>query len=237
MPRNRKKRKPAAPAHRSKLARPKAKSKKIPARKAARPGKPAMKRKKDLTLDDIDQKIRINELKFKLDDIAGRETPMFTSDDCPPDIQEAFLNSVIAYETSPSSSTFKKLRKDGVDLPPPDQIRDEELNAKLWELTRRLAKRSTFLHHTNHLSDRELYEKLWSDSLREEMPDMPAGSTGYFGLDMIGSGSDEDVFIDMKYYASEKERKRWKKDWPDFEMPPHEDPPYDRDKDLPKPPF
>lgn len=237
MPRKKKKAKPARSARRAKSSHPAARSRKTPLRKISKRAKPAMKRKKDLTLDEIDQKIRINELKFKLDDISGRETPMFISEECPADIQEAFLNSVVAYESAPSTSTFKKLRKDGVVLPPPDQIREEELPAKLWELIQRLAKRSTFLHHTNHLSDRELYERLWSDSLREEMPDMPGGASGYFGLDMIGSGSDEDIFISMKYYASEKDRKRWKKDWPDFEMPPHEEPPYDRDKDLPKPPF
>ena len=234
MPRKKKVKKAAQSAHRAKPKRAAAKARRATARK---PAKSAMKRKKDLTMDDIDQKIRINELKFKLDDIAGRETPMFISEDCPPDIQEAFLNSVVAYESSPAESTFKKLRKDGVALPPPDQLKDAELPAKVLELIQRLAKRGTFLFHTNHLSDRELYEKLWSDTLREEMPDMPGGATGYFGLDMIGSGSDEDIFIDMKYYASEKERKRWKKEYPDFEMPPHEEPPYDRDKDLPTPPF
>lgn len=230
MPQKKKSKKSSASSHR---ARPK-RTKKAP---AVRRAKPALKSKKDLTLEEIDQKIRINELKHKLDDISGRETPMFISEDCPPDIQEAFLNSVVAYESSPSTSTFKKLRKDGVSLPPPDQLTDKELPAKVLELIQRLAKRGTFLFHTNHLSDRELYEKLWSDALREEMPDMPEGASGYFGLDMIGSGSEEDVFIDMKYYADEAERKRWLKDFPDYEMPPHEDPPYDRDKDLPKPPF
>jgi hypothetical protein len=41
----------------------------------------------------------------------------------------------------------------------------------------------------------------------------------------------------MRYYADEEYRKQWGKDFPDFEMPPRESPPYDRDKDLPKSPL
>ena len=196
-----------------------------------------MKRKKDLTLDDIDQKIRINELKFKLDDIAGRETPMFTSDDCPPDIQEAFLNSVIAYETAEVSTDFKRLRKEGIVLPPVDQLRDEEVAAKLKELIERMARRHTYVIHTNHLSDRELYDYLWSDGLREEHPEMPGQSDpdfkGGWCIDILGSGSEEDTELYLKYYADADYRKDWKKQFPEYKLPRHVDPPYDRDRHLP----
>lgn len=37
----------------------------------------------------------------------------------------------------------------------------------------------------------------------------------------------------MKYYADEETRRQWKNDFPDYEMPEHEDPPYDRDRLLP----
>jgi hypothetical protein len=38
------------------------------------------------------------------------------------------------------------------------------------------------------------------------------------------------------YYADAEYRKRWHKDWPDDEMPPHVDPPNDRDSKLPQGP-
>jgi hypothetical protein len=41
----------------------------------------------------------------------------------------------------------------------------------------------------------------------------------------------------MKYYADEQWRRRWQEDFPDFTMPDHEDPPYDRDRLLPQPDY
>jgi len=53
----------------------------------------------------------------------------------------------------------------------------------------------------------------------------------------VSSGSEEDIFLWMKYYADDATRQQWLKDFPDYEMPPHEEPPFDRDKDLPSAPF
>jgi hypothetical protein len=39
--------------------------------------------------------------------------------------------------------------------------------------------------------------------------------------------------IIMRYYADEDFRQSWAEDFPEFEMPPHEEPPYNRDKQLP----
>jgi hypothetical protein len=39
----------------------------------------------------------------------------------------------------------------------------------------------------------------------------------------------------LKYYASEKYRAWWREDFPEYEIPAHEDPPYDRDRHLPVP--
>jgi len=65
-------------------------------------------------------------------------------------------------------------------------------------------------------------------------PDNP----GYvYGLDLLGSGSEEDMQLYMKYFADEASRAEWKADFPELEMPPREDTPFDRDKDLPKSAF
>jgi len=53
-------------------------------------------------------------------------------------------------------------------------------------------------------------------------------------MDMIGSGSEDDIYLWMKYYADEETRQDWQERWPDYEMPQHEDPPYDRDRFIPE---
>lgn len=118
-------------------------------------------------------------------------------------------------------------------MPAPKTMDDEILTGKLWEVIEALARMRVFVERTNHLSDRELYALLWSDELREEIPLMPFDKYSAWHIDLIGSGSDEHIDLWMKYYADEKTRRQWMKDWPDYEMPEHEDPPYDRDRRLP----
>lgn len=150
------------------------------------------------------------------------------------EIREQFWNYVEAYENTEPRSLFTLLPETGVSLPPPDELDDAQLTAKLWEVIHGLTLVGTYLHNTDHLSDRELYTELWRDLLREPavlMPDDPAFA---YHLDMIGSGSEEDMHLYMKYYASEKERRDWLKDWPDDVLPDPEKPPYDRDRRLPR---
>jgi hypothetical protein len=61
----------------------------------------------------------------------------------------------------------------------------------------------------------------------------PPGSGWRHHIDLIGSGSEEDIQLGLRYYDSEQQRQRWAKDFPDDVIPPHEDPPYDRDRRLP----
>jgi len=51
----------------------------------------------------------------------------------------------------------------------------------------------------------------------------------------IGGCNQEDIAIFLKYYATEKERRRWKKDFPNDALPPRCVLPYDRDRNLPRP--
>jgi hypothetical protein len=155
------------------------------------------------------------------------------SEDCPPEVHEEFLRNIIAWETGPFTSHFEMLQSDGIELPSPDALGDEALSAKLWEVIRGLARRNAHLHHTDHLSDRALYEELWSETLHEETLAHP-GPGWECGIDMIGSGSEEDIQTGLRYYDSEAQRRHWARDFPGDTIPPHEDPPYDRDRHLPK---
>jgi len=61
--------------------------------------------------------------------------------------------------------------------------------------------------------------------------------TGGWFHDFIGSGSEEDIQISLRYYDSDEERARHAIDWPDIPLPPKEPRPYNRDWRLPKGPF
>jgi hypothetical protein len=185
-------------------------------------------------MERIDSEIRINELKHRVEEINGGEMTCYEAEDAPLPILEAFWESVLEYEQAPVSSDFSRLEEAGVNLPAPEELSDEELTPKLWEMIEQLARRRTFLERTNHLSDRELYSNLWTESLREMHPSMPNDKRGAWNIDMLGECSEEDLLLSLKYYDDEEQRQYWKASFPDYIIPPHEDPPYDRDRLLPK---
>jgi hypothetical protein len=117
-------------------------------------------------------------------------------------------------------------------------LTDEQLATKLQEVIVRLAGLRTYLHSTDHLSDRELYAALWRDVLDESVSAaMVDDSAGAHIIDLVGSGSEEHMTLYLKYYADDRSRQRWQKDFPDYTMPPHEELPYDRDRQLPRSPI
>lgn len=185
-------------------------------------------------LDDIDRRIRINELEHALQDRGMQVSD--ASDDCPPGVHEQFLSNILAYESAPMSCQFDALVTSGIELPDPADMDDAALHDKLWEVIHGLAARDTFLYHTDHLSDRALYEDLWHDLLREPGPVMPPGSGWIQHLDILGGCSEEDMQIGLRYYDNEETRQQWAGDYPNDVIPPHEDPPFDRDRLLPKAP-
>ena len=119
-------------------------------------------------------------------------------------------------------------------MPPSAELDDASLAEKLEEVIQALATMRCFLYQTDHLSDRELYEWLWLDGLREETPDI-TGLGGAWHTSPIGAGTEEDTLIDLRYYATEEKRARWHEEFPDDTMPSHRALPYDRDKKLPLP--
>jgi hypothetical protein len=177
----------------------------------------------------IDRDTRVNELPCESRELANGKVHFWESEECPPGIAEQFWKQVVDFEKSPCSTHFQQLLDRGVDLPPPDQLNDRQLHAKLWQVIDSLAQMQVFLLSTNHFSDRELYENLWSQALRE---DTFPGMTCI--LDLVSSGSDQDIEYWLKYYADEETRARWKTDFPRSKIPPRQKPPYDRDRRLPK---
>ena len=187
-------------------------------------------------LDRVDQEIRVNELKCELADVVGGEAFAWEAADCPPGLAGQFWENVVAYERAPKTSNFEQLLARGVELPPPDRLGDAEVHAKLWEVIRGLADLRVYLSHTDHLSDRELYDRLWSELLREVTVEAPFPDM-VCHLDVVGSGSEEDIEVWLKYHAGDDARADWQRNVPDAALPDRETPRFDRDGHLPSSPL
>ncbi len=183
--------------------------------------------------ESADSQAHIQDLQRRAEAFVSDELSFFESEDLSQTLREQFWEYVVAFEEAERITSFDLLVQGGVALPAPEELDDRQLNAKLWEVIRGLALLRTFLYSTNHLSDRELYEELWHEQLRVENPDMPIDENYACHIDLVGSGSEEDSELYLRYYADEEERNQWAKDWPNDIIPARETPPYDRDRYLP----
>ena len=187
------------------------------------------------TEDDRDK--RIENLKRRAEELCNGQMDIGRLDDCSAETEEAFWKQVVDYEEAPWTTHLHQLERVGVSLPPPDSLNDQELKAKIWEVIHKLALLRVFIEQTDHLSDRELYRHLWTDSLREETKVLPPATNSAWHIQMLGGGSEEDNRLYLEYYADDASRQHWQQDFPNDQLPAHEDPPYDRDRLLPKPDY
>ena len=183
--------------------------------------------------DEPSQEERINKLRAELEKLGGSTS---TLESMPADMEEEFLRHVLEYETAEQISLLRLLENSGLEVPPPESLDDDTLKTKLKELIDRMASVGSYLLHTNHFSDRDLYEYLYYEALREETVLFPENPSYAYMIDLTGSGSEDDNQTYLKYYADEEYRRQWAHDWPDDRMPEHEEPPFDRDRFLPQSP-
>lgn len=184
--------------------------------------------------DEPSQEERIAKLRAELEKLGGSTT---TLESMPADMEEEFLRHVLEYETAEPISLMTLLANSGLEVPAPGTLDDDTLKSKLKELIDRMAQLGAYLLHTNHLSERELYDYLYHEGLREEAVLFPENPSYAYMIDLTGSGSEEDNQVYLKYYADEEHRRQWAHDWPDDPIPDHEEPPFDRDRFLPQSPL
>ncbi|MGR8935944.1 MAG: hypothetical protein ACU837_16420 [Gammaproteobacteria bacterium] len=183
--------------------------------------------------DNPDTPERIRDLQRNAEELADGDLLFGEAPEMSEEMRTQFWEHVVAYEEAEWITPFGLLAQSGMELPAPDELDDTQLTPKLWEAIRGMAMLRMFLYSTDHLSDRELYEELWHEVLREEGPRMPLSEDSAWHIDLVGSGSDEDIALYLRYYADEENRLLWAEDWPGDVMPEHETPPFDRDRHLP----
>lgn len=186
-------------------------------------------------LEEPTREQRIEKLEERIAELTDGKMTFFKGGedtDADQGVIEAFLENVVAMEKAGWSTAAERLEEGGLELVPADELDDEALTKKLWDVVHAMALRNMYVTSTNHLSDRELYVQL-IDSLYEESFMGPATRGFNFVIDLVSSGSDESIDLSFKYYAGEDQRQHWMDRFPDYEMPAKETPPYDRS--LPQP--
>ncbi len=131
------------------------------------------------------------------------------------------------------ATLFNLLIEAGVSLPVPQALDDAATARTLAVLIGGLERLRIFLQNTNHLDDRALYTKLWAEVLREEWQIVNPPDRTTLWLDMVDGDTDEEIETYLRCYASPADRAAWARDFPDECLPPHAQPPYDRDRHLP----
>lgn len=186
-------------------------------------------------LESADREIRKRRLRdegSREGDFRGEES---AHDEFGSEEEEALLENVIRFQNARESTHAKLLLEDGVELPAPDSFRDDEdVERKLWEVINTLACRRVYLHHTNHLSDRQLYELLWRQHLNEMTKDLAECPGSACHIDFLEECSDAERERFLVYFADEVEWEYRGHSLSDGRTARRFGPPYDRDRHLPK---
>ena len=154
----------------------------------------------------------------------------------PHDSYEEYSRKMRLFEDGPTTTNFQQLVDRGIELPAPDDLAIADVTTKLWEVINGLAQLRVYLDCTNHLTDTELYSKLWHDTLRSEVPAIDEiGFNTHVDLCTVGDDSETALFL--KFFADDEFRKQVAEDYPGKPLPAHEDPPHQRDQLLPGPDY
>jgi len=178
----------------------------------------------------------IEELRDRIESVVGEPVTFGSAADLPPEIERKFLESVLAFESTQEDPLIQHLRRRGFDPPSPSAVPPAEITATLWKLIEAMAGLGIYLHHTDHLSDAELYEYLWREQLQEPIA-IVEDDPGAWHIDPTISGSEESVRAWLTYYADETDRSAWTRDFPGEPLPERQALPFQRDQLLPQPEY
>lgn len=201
---------------------------------------PASPAEQVLPDDQAAQRSRIEALKQRVREVTGEDMVCGSAEGVSLDDQERFWQQVLDFEQGTVVTVGELLARDGFCPPSPETLNDLELREELEALIQELADHQVYLQYTDHLSDRDLYSLLYHRVLSNDTHTVSAAGGWNTEIDMsvIGLTDDDDGSINyLRYYADARVRNQWALDFPNDPMPPHVDPPYDRDQWLPRAEF
>ena len=104
-----------------------------------------------------------------------------------------------AWERGFGTTAGKQLLEEGISLPPPTSLSDEDLPKKLWQIILGLADKNTYLHSTNHLDDRALYTWLWQEGLSDNIMSAAGLRDSGVHLDILCSGAFDATIVALNW--------------------------------------
>ncbi len=111
---------------------------------------------------------RVRQLEEELNRLMDGETFFWTSNDCPPEVEESNLEDILAFESvGTGTSLFDGLQEHGLDLPHPDKLDDAQCEEKTGQVMRALEELRIVLIGFQGMSAREFYSTLWNQTLWE----------------------------------------------------------------------
>lgn len=121
---------------------------------------------------------------------------------------------------------YLELEKRGCAPPMIEGLSDADVTRELTNLIWNFEDLGIYVDSIDHLDDRTAYQELL-DFCDEPNMFFPGNKSAALHYSPIGSGSDEDTVIYLRYYADAAERERWASEFGD-PLPPSEPLPFPR---------
>ncbi len=171
--------------------------------------------------DDVETLLRNARLRDELEPFMD-ESVTRLNERLPTAVENAYLASMLAWEKAPVLPISQWFEPE-LRLPPPDSLDDAQLHDLLWETIQKLFDKRIALHHTDHLSDRQLYCIICRDILPSQEKKLE-GEDFFLHWECADPERDRETWL--KYYATQEERQTLEDEgqW----VPPLEAPPYPR---------
>src|SRR4051812_34105294 len=93
--------------------------------------------------DEPDQEKRIEKLRAELEKVGGGD--MVHESDMPADLEEQFLKHIIDFETAEQIPLMQWLANAGLEVTSPNELSDDALRPKLWEVVKGMASLGAYL--------------------------------------------------------------------------------------------
>jgi hypothetical protein len=170
--------------------------------------------------DEVDHLLRNAQLRDELEPLLDDAITSVNPDYMSTPVENEFLQSMLDWERAPMVPISQWFDPELV-LPRPESLQEEQLSQLLENTIELLFSEGIVLDFTNHLSDHQLYTLIYRDILPCYEKRLNRRDT-YLHWDC--SDGDEDW---LRYYASDEDRQSWAEETGE-ELPPREDPPYDR---------